>query len=77
MANAKIVTVKLITRTYSYSPVNEEIMLDNIEVTFVKTSPKEALNLVAEVNSLQGEDEEYKVFPSGFRKLVTSHAVIL
>lgn len=72
-----MVTVKIITRTYSYSPVSDEIMLDNIEVMFVRTSAIDALDLVAETNSIHNEDDEYVEFKSGFRKLVTTHAVIL
>lgn len=70
-------TVKIITRTYSYSPVNDEIMLENVEVMFVRTSAKDALDLVAETNSIINEGDEYKEFQSGYRTLTTSHAVII
>lgn len=71
-----MVTVKIITRTYSYSPASDEIMLENIEVMFVKCGTVEALDLVAETNAQVCEDDEYRLFKSGFRRLVTSHAVI-
>lgn len=71
-----MVTVKIITRTYSYHPASDEIMLENVEVQFVRTSAIDALDLVAETNSIHNEDDEYSLFKSGFRKLVTTHAVI-
>lgn len=71
-----MVVVKIITRTYSYSPVDDEIMLEEVEVKFVRTSAIDALDLVAETNSIHNEDDEYKLFKSGYRKLVTTHAVI-
>lgn len=71
-----MVTVKLITRTYSYSPVSDEIMLEDIEVKFVRCGTIEALDLVAETNAVVCEDDEYKLFKSGYRRLTTSHAVI-
>ena len=71
-----MVTVKLITRTYTYSPVTDEVMLEEITVKFVTCGAIEAMELVAETNSIHSEDDEFKVFKSGFRRLVISHAVI-
>ena len=39
-----MVKVKLITRTYSYSPVTDEVMLEDIEVKFVNCGAVEALD---------------------------------
>lgn len=71
-----MVKVKLITRTYSYSPVTDEVMLEDIEVKFVNCGAVEALDLVAETNAVVCEDDNYKLFKSGYRTLTTSHAVI-
>ncbi len=72
-----VLTVKLTTRTYSYSSVNEEVMLEREEIMYVRTGVLDALDLVAETNSVVNEGDEYKLFKSGYRHLTTTFAEII
>ena len=70
------VIVKIITKTYWYDYRKDKTFLRNIEVHYVETSPREALDLICEVNSRMTEDETLLELASSNCKLVTCYATM-
>ena len=70
------VIVKIITKTYWYNYREDKVFLRNIEVDYVETSPREALDLISEVNSKMTEGETLLELASCNCKLVTCYATM-
>ena len=70
------VIVKIITKTYWYDYRKDSVLLRNIEVDYVETSPREALDLIVEVNSKMTDGETLLELASSNCKLVTCYATM-
>lgn len=71
-----MVTVKMITKTYWYDAKNDTLSLNSIHTEFIELPPREALDLVIEVNSSMTEDEQLLELKSGNCRLVVCYATI-
>ena len=71
-----IVTVKVITKTFEYNHKEDSIRLKGIEVDYVETSPREALDFISETNSRDTEGEHLLERASGNCTMVTCYATL-
>lgn len=71
-----IVTVKVITKTFEYNYKEDSVKLKGIEVEYIDTSPREALDFISEVNSKDTEDEHLLERSSGNCNMVTCYATL-
>lgn len=71
-----MVVVKIIEKNYWYNYKEDAIELSSIHVEYVRTSPREAMDLVMEINSKMTEGEELIEMSSGNCKMTVCHAVI-
>lgn len=71
-----MVTVKIITKTYWYDFKNDTVSLNSIHTEFIETSPRDALDLIMEVNSSMSEDEQLLELKSGNCRMVVCYATM-
>lgn len=71
------VIVKIIEKTYYYDYRKDTLETKAIHTEFIKTSPREALDLVIEVNTSMTEDETLLEMSSKNCKLTTCFATIM
>jgi len=71
-----MVTVKIIEKTYWYDYKTDTVTLNAIHVEYVQTSPREAMDLVMEVNSKMTEGEQLLELKSGNCRMVVCYATL-
>ena len=71
------VVVKIIEKTYFYDYRKDTLEVKAIHTEFVETSPREALDLVIEVNTSMTEGETLLELSSKNCKLITCFATIM
>lgn len=70
------VIVHIIEKTYWYDHSKDRVCLNSTHIEDIETSPREALDLICEVNSKMTEDETLLELKSGNCRLVTTYATI-
>lgn len=71
-----MVVVKIITKTYWYDSKNDTVSLNSVHTEFIETSPREALDLIMEVNSSMTEDEQLLELKSGNCRMEVCYATM-
>lgn len=71
-----MVIVKIITKTYYYSAREDELFLENEEVSYVKCGVKDAMDLIEECNTNVTEGETYNRYKTGDCRLTTCYATM-
>ena len=73
---AETVIVRIVETTYWYNFSEDRIELKSIHTEFIETSPREAMDLVMEINSSMTEGEELIELSSHNAKMMTCYATI-
>lgn len=73
---SETVIVRIVETTYWYNFKEDRIELKSIHTEFVETSPREAMDLVMEINSSMTEGEELIELSSHNAKMMTCYATI-
>ena len=71
-----MVIVKIITKTFYYSKAEDNLFLENEEVSYVRTSPVDAMDLIEECNTNVTEGENYRRYKTGDYRLTTCYATL-
>ena len=71
-----MVTVKIITKTYWYDNKNDTLSLNSIHTEYIELPPREALDLVMEINSSMTEGEQLLELKSGNCRMEVCYATI-
>lgn len=73
---SETVIVRIVETTYWYNFKEDRIELKSIHTEFIETSPREAMDLVMEINSSMTEGEELIELSSHNAKMMTCYATI-
>lgn len=71
-----VVVVSIVEKTYWYDHSKDRVCLNSTHIEHIETSPREALDLICEVNSKMTEDDTLLELKSGNCRLVTTYATI-
>ena len=73
---SETVIVKVIEKTYWYNFKEDRVELKSIHTEYIETSPREAMDLVMEINSSMTEGEELIELSSHNAKMMTCYATL-
>lgn len=73
---SETVIVKIIEKTYWYNFNEDRIELKSVHTEFIETAPREAMDLVMEINSSMTEGEELIELSSHNAKMMTCYATL-
>lgn len=73
---SETVIVKIIEKTYWYNFSEDRIELKSVHTEFIETAPREAMDLVMEINSSMTEGEELIELSSHNAKMMTCYATL-
>lgn len=73
---SETIIVRIVETTYWYNFKEDRIELKSIHTEFIETSPREAMDLVMEINSSMTEGEELIELSSHNAKMMTCYATI-
>ena len=73
---SETVIVKIIEKTYWYNFNEDRIELKSVNTEFIETAPREAMDLVMEINSSMTEGEELIELSSHNAKMMTCYATL-
>lgn len=71
-----VVKVKIIEKTYWYNYKEDKLELKSVHTEFIETSPREAMDLVMEINSSNTEGEELIELSSRNAKMMSCYATL-
>lgn len=70
------VIVKIIEKTYWYNYKEDKLELKSVHTEFIETSPREAMDLIMEVNSKMTEGEELIEMSSHNARMMYCYATL-
>lgn len=71
------VKVKIVEKTYWYNYKEDKLELKSVHTEFIETSPREAMDLVMEINSSMTEGEELIELASRNAKMMSCYATLM
>lgn len=70
------VIVKIVEKCYYYNYREDKLVLNSLNVQYVETSPREAMDLIYETNTTPTEGEELIELASRNVKMTVCHATL-